>query len=82
MEEDRQAATRKQEYRKLVDQFYEQHKSIVSEDEYERAKQDPVYFRALIRKATKLYKDLGKELFLRDKNYHVWEKQFKRRKRN
>ena len=82
MKEDRQDTTRQHEYRKLIDEFYENNKSIVSEEQYEKTKHDPDYFRALIRKARDLYQDIGKELLLKDKNYHVWEKQFKRRKQN
>ena len=73
-------ATERHEYRKLLNEFYEQNRDMVSSDDYEKAKEDPEYFRSLILKVTKLYQSIGKELLLKDRNYHVWEKQFKRQK--
>lgn len=78
MQEDTGSITREKEYLKLLDQFYEQNRNIVSGEDYEKAKTDPAYFKALIRKVTDLYQRIGKELLLKDRNYHVWEKQFKR----
>ena len=80
MAKDTTAITREQKYRKLVDEFYQDNKKFVSADEYERAKTGPAHFRALIQKVTKLYQKIGRELLLKDRNYHVWEKQFKREK--
>lgn len=78
MQEDAGAITREKEYLKLVDQFYEQHRNMVSREDYEKAKKDPMHFKAVIRKVSDLYQRIGKELLLKDRNYHVWEKQFKR----
>ncbi len=80
MEEDATAITREQEYRKLVDEFYQNNKKFVSEGNYQRAKTDPAHLKVLIRKTTGLYQKIGKELLLMDRNIHVWEKQFKREK--
>ena len=80
MEDDATAITREQEYRKLVDEFYQNNKKFVSEGNYQRAKTDPAHFKVLIRKTTGLCQKIGKELLLMDRNIHVWEKQFKREK--
>ncbi len=80
MEKDVAVITRREEYRKLVDEFYQQNKKFVSEKEYERAKTDPAHFKTLTRKMTDLYQRIGRELLLMDRNIHVWEKQFKREK--
>ena len=81
MREDTGTIIRNQEYCKLLDEFYQEHKSIVSEEDYERAKKDPQYFKSLIGKVTKLYQNIGKELLSKDRNYHVWEKQSKQRQK-
>ena len=76
------AITQSEEYRKILDEFYERYKEHVSEDEYKRAKEDPEYLLALIRSLTDLYQRIGRELFMNDRHYHVWKKQFKRDKRD
>lgn len=78
MQEDMGTITREQKYSKLVDEFYQQNKNVVSQEEHEMAKRDPAHFKALIRKVTDVYQRIGRELLLKDRNYHVWEKQFKR----
>ena len=80
MEKDTGPITTGQEYLGLVDEFYEQNRDMVSLEDYEKAKKDPAYFKALIRKLTDLYQRIGRELLLNDRNYHVWEKQFRRQK--
>ena len=70
-------ATERHEYRKLLNEFYEQNRDMVSSEDYEKGKEDPTYFRALIRKVTDQYQRIGRELLLMDKNCHVWEKRFK-----
>jgi hypothetical protein len=80
MEKDAAAITRWEEYRRLVDEFYQQNKKFVSEDEHEQAKTDPEHLKALIKRVTDLYQRIGRELLLMDRNIHVWEKQFKREK--
>ena len=80
MQENTGTIIRNQEYHKLLDEFYQGNQSIVTDEEYQRAKEDPKYFKSLIKKVTKLYQSIGKELLLKDRNYHVWGKQFKRQK--
>ena len=79
MKEDRGSMTPEQEYCRLVDEFYQQNKNVVSREEYEKAKTDPAHFKAVIRGVTDLYQRIGRELLLMDKNCHVWEKRFKQR---
>ena len=80
MEKDVAVITRREEYRKLVDEFYQQNKKFVSEKGYERAKSDPEHLKALIKRVTDLYQKIGRELLMMDRNIHVWEKQFNREK--
>ena len=78
MNKDAEAVSREPEYCKLVDEFYQQNKDTVSPEDYEKAKEDPVYFKALIRRLTDLYQRIGRELSLNDRSCHVWENQFRR----
>jgi hypothetical protein len=78
MEQDPAAITRLEKYRRLVDEFYEQNKDFVSEEEYEQAKTDPEQLRVLIKRVTDLYQKIGRELLIMDRNIHAWEKQFKK----
>jgi len=80
MGKDTGAIMRSEEYRRILDEFYEQNKKFVAEEEYERAKTDPEHLQALIKRVTGLYQRIGRELLLMDRNYHVWQKQFKREK--
>ena len=80
MQKDAAAITRREEYRKILDEFYEQNEDFVSEQEYERATTDPEHLKALIKRVTDVYQKIGKELLLMDRNIHVWQKQFKREK--
>jgi pyoverdine/dityrosine biosynthesis protein Dit1 len=68
MQENTGTITREQKYLKLVDEFYQQNKNVVSEEDYQRAKTDPAQFKALIRRVTNLYQTIGRELLLMDKN--------------
>lgn len=80
MEKDAIAITTGQEYLELLDEFYEQNRDMVSQEDYEKAKEDPVYFKALVMRLTDLYQRIGRELLLSDRNYHVWGKHFRRQK--
>ena len=80
MEKDTGAITREQQYLELVDEFYEQDRDTISPEDYEKAKKDPAYFKALVKRLTDLYQRIGRELLMNDRNYHVWEKQFRRQK--
>ena len=82
MEKDLAAITQSQEYRKILHEFYERYQEHVSEEEYERAKEDPEYLLTLIRSLTDLYQRIGRELFMNDRHYHVWKEQFKRDKQD
>ena len=72
--------TERHDYRRLLNEFYEQNRDMVSPEDYEKAKEDPMYLKALVRRLTDLYQRIGKDLLLNDRNYHVWEKQFRRQK--
>ena len=78
MEKDTGAITRKQQYLELVHELYEQNRDTISQEDYEKAKKDPAYFKALVKRLTDLYQRIGRDLFLEDRNYHAWERQFKR----
>ena len=82
MNKDAEGVSREPEYCKLVDEFYQQNKDTVSPEDYEKAKEDPVYFKALVTRLTDLYQGIGRELLLNDRNYYVWENQFTRQKQN
>ena len=68
------------EYRRRLDEFYEQNHEMVSAEDYQKAKADAEYFKALVKRLTDLYQDMGRELVMKDNNYHVWQKRFRRQK--
>jgi hypothetical protein len=82
MENNVAAIAQSEEYRKILDEFYERYKEHVSEYEYERAKEDPEHLLTLIRSLTDLYQRIGRELFMNDRHYHVWKRQFERHKQD
>ncbi len=48
------------EYRELVDQFYQENRNLMTINQYKAAKRDPVYFAALIEETTEYYKQQSK----------------------
>ena len=82
MDKPQEPITENHEYLALLDEFYELNWDMISTEDYEKAKEDPVYFKALVRRLTDLYQRMGRELLLNDRNYHVWEKEFRRREKS
>ena len=80
MNNPQEPVTERHEYRRLLNEFYDQNRDMISREDYEKAKEDPMYFKALTRRMTDLYQRIGRELLMNDRNYHVWEKQFRRQK--
>ena len=80
MKSPQKPVTKPDKYRRLLDEFYEQNRDTVSQEDYETAREDPMYFKALVRRLTDLYQKIGRELFMNDRNYHEWEKEFRRQK--
>ncbi len=48
------------EYRELVDQFYQENRNLMTINQYKAAKRDPVYFASLIEETTEYYKQQSK----------------------
>jgi hypothetical protein len=60
------SSTKSKEYRRLLDEFYEKNHEMVSAEDYQKAKEDPEYFKALVKRLTDLYQDMGRELVMED----------------
>ena len=63
MDKPQEPITENHEYLALLDEFYEQNWDMISQGDYEKAKEDPEYFKALLKKLTDLYQKIGRELF-------------------
>lgn len=49
-----------EEYRELVDQFYQENRKLITINQYKAAKRDPRYFDSLIKEITEYYKHKSK----------------------